>query len=231
MTVNQHVFPKASLERFVNASGKVEVCRQGNRFLVNPEDPTFCARRVWDQGSEEAYLSWEASFQELAERIVANPNACLSPFDNDVASNFFALVCARTIARRNPIPDQELQGATPVSIFDKDTVERLEKAGYVTLNQVGEVPGRMLAGPRIQVQIDSIKRQIESFTWKVVQSSSLDFLVSDSIDRVPVIPINSQLMLCSDRDGILSKEDVEAHNDNVRSEHDLYYFGVDLNKC
>lgn len=231
LTINQHVLPRASIERFENADGLVEVCRIGSVFSVGPDDAVFSARRVWDQGAEEAYLSTEASFQSLAETIAKDPSHVLSSDENGLASRFFSLVCARTLARRNPIPDQPLQAAGPLSTFDKDLFEKLEKLGYVTLSPTGQIPGRMVVGPRLHHQIGLCEAELSGQEWLVAQSESVDFLVSDSIDRVPVIPITPRIVLCLDKGGVLTEEEVRRHNELVRTEHDVYYFAMDLTKC
>ena len=141
---------------------------------------------------------------------------------------FFSVVCARTLARRFPLPDVQLPSVVPVSSFDKDMVERLEQLGYVTLNQNGDVPGRMVAGARLQLQFDHCERQVADQPWFVAESDTAEFLVTDSIDRIPVIPISPKLQLRMDRGGLLSKVEVDAHNDLVRTEHDEYFFARDL---
>lgn len=228
LTVNQHVLPRASIERFQNTAKKVEVCRRGEKFFVSPEDAVFCARRVWDEKAEKAHLTLESDFQVLASKIVSNPSTTLDSDENALATSFFALVCARTIARRNPIPDQELIGAKPVSTFDKDAMEKLEKIGYTVLSQAGSVPGRMLAGPILQIQMQGICNELKGAVWNVVLSDSADFIVSDSIDRVPAIPVSPKIMLCIDKHGTLTPEEVQENNETAKHECDLYYFGNDL---
>lgn len=230
LTVNQHLLPRASIERFTNHDNMVEVRRGDLTFKADDRNSIFCARRVWDQKAEEGYLELERDFQVLAGKIIENPSHVLSAEENGLASKFFALVCARTVARRNPIPDTEFQEATPVSKLDKDLLEKLEKLGYVTLNQSGQIPGRMIAGPQIRIQMDYCLEELNGAMWHVAISESDEFLVSDSIDRVPVIPICPTLMLRRDKGGVFDAEEVKAYNELVRSEHDSYYFGKTVPK-
>lgn len=230
LTIDQHVLPRASIERFTGHDNMVEVCRGDTTFQANDKNSIFCARRVWDQKSERGYLDLEKEFQVLAGKIISTASYVLTDKENCLASRFFALVCARTIARRNPIPDTKLEAATPVSTFDKDHLEKLEKFGYVTLNQGGQVPGRMIAGPRLDLEMDYCLQRLDGATWHVAVSHSSDFLVSDSIDRVPVIPLIPTMMLRRDKGGVLEEAKVEAYNELVRREHDSYYFGRKLPK-
>lgn len=231
LTINQHVLPRASIARFADVTGMIEVCRDKTFFKADAENPIFCARRVWDQKAEEVYHQLESDFQDLAERIVTSPNIVLDQVANELTSNFFALVCARTLSRRNSIPDAQLTEAAPTSKFEKDMLEKLEKVGYVTLNQQGAIPARMIAGPRLQIQIDNCLKELGNPTWHIACSDSLEFLVSDSIDRVPVIPISPLVMLRMDSGGILAKPDIEHYNDIVREQHDSYYFCRDRTTC
>ncbi len=231
LTIDQHVLPRASIERFTDNDSMVEVCRGDTTFKADDKNSIFCARRVWDQKAEQGYLDLERDFQVLAGTIIGTHSHVLNDEENRLASRFFALVCARTIARRNPIPDTKLEGATPVSTFDKDHLEKLEKFGYVTLNQSGQVPGRMIAGPRLGLEMDYCLQTLDGATWYVAVSDSSEFLVSDSIDRVPVIPLSPTMMLRLDKGGVLEEAEVEAHNELVRTEHDSYYFGRNVLKA
>lgn len=230
LTVNQHVLPRASIERFTDDDKMVEVCREATTFKADDANAVFCARRLWDQKAELGYLTLEGEFQVLASKIVESPAHVLTEEENKLVSEFFSLICARTIARRNPLPDTEIEAKVAVSTLDKDLLEKLEKVGFTTLNVKGQIPGRMMAGPQIRLQMDYCLEKLNGATWHVAVSESDEFLVSDSIDRVPVIPISPTLMLRLDKGGVLNAEEVQAHNELVRTEHDTYYFGKNVPK-
>jgi hypothetical protein len=70
LTVNQHVYPAWSIERFADTTGKVEVWlrRSDKTFRASPDNPLFCARRTWDQRAESGYMkAIEDEFQILAD--------------------------------------------------------------------------------------------------------------------------------------------------------------------
>ncbi|MEA2554147.1 MAG: hypothetical protein QOJ65_2323 [Fimbriimonadaceae bacterium] len=228
LAVNQHVLPRASIVRFANGSGKVDVNRSGRVFSASPDDPNFCARRSWDQRAEEAYHGPEGKFQELAARIIGDPAYVLAADDQELANVFFALVCARTRARRNRIQDQPLPGASAVKAFPKDAREKLEKMHYVTLNERGGVPGRMVTGSLLSTWIEECRSGLEARTWQIARSDNLELLVSDSIDRVQAIPISPTVLLALGKGGTWSEQEVADHNAQVGTEHDCYYFARDF---
>lgn len=73
ITVNQHVFPRASIARFVNDNNCVSVfyIPTGKAFIVAPDNELFCAKRAWDQRAEEGYMQRiERDFQKLVKDII-----------------------------------------------------------------------------------------------------------------------------------------------------------------
>ena len=76
IVVNQHVFPRMSIDRFSNEDGVVQINNLAAEkvHFVKPVDKLFCASRVWDQRAESGYMkSIEDEFQKLANRIIDNP--------------------------------------------------------------------------------------------------------------------------------------------------------------
>jgi hypothetical protein len=69
LTVKQHVWPFESIRRFANSKGVVCLYykpRDKTRW-AKPNDPLFCARRVWDQRAETGYMKRiEDAFQAVA---------------------------------------------------------------------------------------------------------------------------------------------------------------------
>ena len=50
LTIDQHIFPKKSIDRFYNQDGLLQVKRGNKIFNTNSgNDGIFCAKRVWDQ--------------------------------------------------------------------------------------------------------------------------------------------------------------------------------------
>jgi hypothetical protein len=231
LTQNGHVLPRASIARFEDSNGMVEVCREGVQFKANSTNPVFCAKRMWDQKAEDDYLELETEFQKLASVIDADHGHSLTADENCLTTKFYALVRARTVARRDPTSDARLGDVVPVCSFNTDSLEKLEKRGYVTCDEQGVIAGRTIVGSSMQSQMDRFIEEIGIGTWHVATTDNVEFLVSDSIDRVPVVPISPTVMLQRGSGGLLSDDEVRAHNERVRGEHDSYFFGRDISKC
>src|SRR4051794_14911880 len=105
LTVNQHVFPAASIARFAGDDGRVALydLKRRTSWRPPPDNQVFCARRVWDQRAEAGYMrAIEHAFQALAERVIADSSAELAPEDDSAASRFFALWRSRAVYRSAP---------------------------------------------------------------------------------------------------------------------------------
>jgi hypothetical protein len=73
LTVNQHVFPLASIARFANTEGRVslhDLARSKVRF-PKPDHDIFCAKRAWDQRAERGYM------KEIEDEFKASPRKLL----------------------------------------------------------------------------------------------------------------------------------------------------------
>jgi hypothetical protein len=95
LTINQHVFPKRSIERFFGGNRAVmlrDCVRKRTRF-AGSSYAIFVAQRAWDQRSEHGYMRRiEDSFQEFADRILtADRNFSLGPADVKSINHLFAL--------------------------------------------------------------------------------------------------------------------------------------------
>ena len=108
LTINQHVLPVKTIERFAGVDRRVAVIfKEGRRSSeidrLSPKNILFCAKRVWNQRSEDiAKKTYEDPFQDLAERVIAGTTQCLDPKDNVIATCFFGLWVTRFLARKAP---------------------------------------------------------------------------------------------------------------------------------
>jgi hypothetical protein len=94
LTVNQHTFPSASIARFANEKGAVQVLRKASvtHFHAKPADRIFCAQRVWDQQAEGGFMKGiEDAFQELASAILDDPAFRLGSQHFAVINEFYCL--------------------------------------------------------------------------------------------------------------------------------------------
>lgn len=92
LTIDQHVFPKASIQRFTNPGGSVEIfVKKLNRVLkLKPNNSIFCARRVWDQKTEAGIGKHiEDRFQALACAIEKGTVTTIGVFEKRIIEEFF----------------------------------------------------------------------------------------------------------------------------------------------
>jgi hypothetical protein len=199
LAVSQHVFPSKSIARFAGSDGRVHLhTRQGNLIRrAKPTDSIFCVTRAWDNGSEVGFIKkLEDDFQRLAESILEGR---VSSFDGErthIISSFYVLWMARAEIRHQPEQDIALKGILPGRKWSKDDEEQLEKAGF-TFFRGTAVPGRILNGMRLRMQVTRYLRQVNpTACWGIIRASSGEFLAPDW----PVhafIPINPTLALAN----------------------------------
>lgn len=116
LTVNQHCFPRRSIERFRDGDGLVNVWLRPEfkRIRVAPEDQLFCARWVWDQRAETGFMAdVERRFQALADAIERGRLVRrFSANENRGVTEMFLLWWIRSRWRYTPLPDERLEGVT-----------------------------------------------------------------------------------------------------------------------
>jgi hypothetical protein len=232
LAVNQHVFPAASIRRFTNGNGVVElqdIPRNRNRPAA-PGDAIFCAFRAWDHGAELGFRPVEDRFQDLAVQIIADESKVLHGADHYVISEFYALWVARA-RRRDGMDDVRPKGlAKPGRIHTKDEEEVLESNGYAFAR--GDVfPGRTLAGAWIYMQISHLMRNGLSMTrWGIQTSDEGEFIVPEMPSQL-VVPVTPTLCLMPRQSGHLKRREVSALNRATLSNCGNYYFSRELKNC
>jgi len=190
LTINQHVYPARSIERFADTAGTVEVWlrRNSKTFRASPDNPLFCARRTWDQRAESGYMkAIEDEFQILADRI-ANGGAMLTTDESLAASRFFILWQLRAQQKHNPIGDAPVTGVAPDPLT-KDQRERLERLGATFMNPDQTLSGRSVSGFHIFREIDLRLTQLTNARWGVVTAHQGEFLLPESFGYCCQIPI------------------------------------------
>jgi hypothetical protein len=189
----------------------VSVLRKGLRQpkKLAPQNPIFCARRAWDQRSEAGYMRHiEDRFQALADRIV-DGNRSLSEPDCKVVTQFYALWRHRAIQRDTREADAPIRGLLPENLSE-DQREIIERNGYIVVDAVGAIPGRMMGGLRIQSGIGQLVSQLSGTRWGVAEASQGEFLVPDQFGQFLAVPLNPRLCL------IAGTEDRTVLLDDVR---------------
>lgn len=235
LTLNQHVFPKRSIDRFLNEDGAVEtyIKTADKNVLMSSENPIFCARRVWDQRAEHGYMKEiEDEFQALADTVINGDMTQFSDRENDLASSFFCLWDIRVHFRNNPIEDKKLQGIVGVEFdLSKDEEESLEKAGIGYTKTDLSIPGRQIAGGTIQITLNRCRKQFNDATWGILRSEGVDFIVPDR-SAIRMIPLNPMVCLYSpSRNKFIDSEEVAWINRMSIKPSFSYYFARELNRC
>lgn len=200
LTRNQHVLPEKIIERFADTDGHVAVFfKEGRRrgeFVRLPykEKGLFCAKRVWNQGSEDTTkTTYEDPFQELAKRIIVGTTQVLDSKDNITATCFWGLWTSRFQARKNPPQDKPVFGVS--GIEDQDLRERIERAGGMFINPDRTIPGRVIAGWNIQKITDQTLMQNPNLAWWIVEAQELEFIVPDNPGGIPYLPVSPKIAL------------------------------------
>ncbi len=91
LTIDQHVFPKRSIERFAGQDGRVYVYLKSKQvyFQAAPGDVIFCAKRIWDQRAEYGYMrEIEDKFQALAESIICGDLKEIDQQNTEILNDF-----------------------------------------------------------------------------------------------------------------------------------------------
>jgi hypothetical protein len=232
LTINQHVWPAASIARFSNASGLVDIfdkLRQLRRPAA-PNDDLFVAKRVWDQRAESGYMrKIEDAFQALTSEIVADNIVAIADEHKRTIDEFYALWNIRAKVRHLE-PQDFTQSGLLGDDLTLDQQEILEKNGYTFMRPTG-VPSRMLYGLRMQFEIRQTIDDLSATQWGLVRPLSGHFLVPDN-PKITMIPVSPMHCLCAGgQNGIITEQNLREINDVFREVSDAYYFALDLDRC
>jgi hypothetical protein len=231
LTINQHVFPAASIARFAQKDGRVSVFlrEQEKTLRLPPRDVLFCAKRVWNQTSENGFMrKVECTFQTLAERIL-NGTFSLGPTENQTISRFYSLCRLRAEARQTPPADIQINGVQPGRPLTKNEEEMLEKNGYVSARGT-TMPSRHMAGLRIQILLSRLYPQ--ETTWAAVYSRTIEFIVPDSFCEIGIVSLSPNCCLVANVEGgEISSDNAIEINRIAIDKSSTYYFAQDLAKC
>jgi hypothetical protein len=192
----------------------------------------FCLTRAWDHGSEVGFIKkLEDSFQRLAELILEGRVTSFDREQTHIISSFYVLWMARAEIRYQPEQDRKLPGILHGRRYSKDDEEQLEKAGLVFFRG-SAMPGRILNGVRVQMQVMRYLRQVNpTACWGIIRAFSGEFLAPDW----PVhafIPISPVLALANHTTNkTLNREAVGMVNDALKSSSRWYCFARDFAAC
>ncbi len=236
LTINQHVLPAKTIERFAGTDGSVSVffkggLEKGKTKRLWPNNPVFCANRVWNHRSEViAKTTYEDPFQDLADRIIAGTIQVLNSEDTITVTCFWGLWATRFLARKDPPMDKLAVGVT--GIESQDLREQLERAGALFISPGGKLSGRDLADMNIQKRIDKVLMDNRHWVWRILEAQSSEFIVPDC-PSVLYIPISPQVALLANQPVktkiLLNSTEVENLNRTLYQVADRYIFAKSLN--
>lgn len=226
LTINQHVFPKASIQRFGNQEGFVEVFlkRQSRVLRLKPSNPIFCAHRAWDQRTETGVGKYiEDKFQRLASAIEKGSVTTIGIFEKRIVEEFFSLWRTRQKFRLEGLEDVQLNGLTG-DLLTKDEQEILESNHYVYSTD-GTMKGRSLAGLHVFGYQHRFIHNNRDMRWGIAQSSSADFIIPDCFEDMMIVPISPRIAIVADQpDSMLTPNQVAAINQVAITKASNYYF-------
>lgn len=236
ITVMQHTFPRASIARFADNSGRVKVSHMPTQKTLSlaPNDSLFCAKRVWDQRAEEGYMkNIEDNFQALASAIVERKVRNIGIIENIIVSEFFALWNIRVHIKSNPISDQKINGIIELKHeLTKDQQEILERKHVGFVRPDLTIPGRQLADLNIQMNLDKVRQQLADAKWGILKASEGEFIAPDNFSNARVVPISPSVCLFSQSESdVISKSEVSEINRLAISSSIDYFFARDFSKC
>jgi hypothetical protein len=230
LTINQHVLPKASIERFSGSDRLVDIrlLRPSKRIRKPPSDAIFCAQRAWDQRAEHGYMrKIEDAFQEAADRIVTT--GVLAEEDHRKLTQFWFLWQFRAGLKENPTEDVKVPGV-PALVQTKDAQERFERKWVLTVGLNGMFSGRSMAGILMQAWIAGASR--EKFRWGVVRALGGEFAVPDTFQNLMVLPVTPEICAIVNRpDCAIPQSEVGVVNEMAVGLASRYVFARNLDCC
>lgn len=248
LTVNQHTFPRASIARFANEKGAVQVLRKatGKRFHLKPADQTFCAQRVWDQQAESGFMKdIEDGFQVLASAVLDDPAFRLGPQHYTLINEFYCLWNIRALWKKNErLADPSIISVSSVSSgfeviglrhnYTQDEQEQLEAAGIGYIRPDLTIPSRTLVAPAIRLNLSEEVRRMAGERWKILRAMEGEFVVPDNFFKWLIVPLSPTVSLCAHPEVTQSRlysDGVVIINRLAIESSIEYYFARSLDEC
>jgi len=235
LTLNQHVFPTKSIERFA-MDGRVETRLLGSRDKIirpRPDSRIFCADRAWDQRAETGYMKRiEDNFQQTVSPIIDRKVTIVSAEAKSAIDRMYALWYWRARFRELESQETQLNGvAGPDLSLEQE--ENLESNGYMFARKHGAMPTRQLNGAVVEMRTGFYVEELaKSVTrWGIIAAQSGEFIVPD-VPCHGIVPLTPRLALVKDTpDGMITEQNLAQVNAAMRSLSESYYFARDLACC
>ena len=207
LTREQHVIPVATLRRFAQPDGRVEVhLRDGRMAKLSVDNQLFCVERLWDQRAEAGYMKKiEDEFQALIDELEAGRVEGLSSDEHRCVTRFWGLWHWRNHFIDSPLEDTPLNGIAGESLT-LDKKEILESNWYAFAVGEGKLPARVMTGLQIQLAIDRYEMANGGKRWGVLRSPVLPLIIGDRPGNLMSIPASPRVLLAADNpDGELTQ--------------------------
>lgn len=234
ITTRQHVYSRSGLRRFAGPSGRLHVVNMqtGTKGWYGPDSALFVVDRAWDQRSENRTMSGiERQFGIVAKRIL-HGGPVLDASAHAAISKMYSLWRIRHHRACNPLPDTPLNGVLPGKGTADAAMDQLEHYGIVTMTPDGKVPGRMMAGPLIQLALDRQAAAMAGKRWGIVRAAEGEFVLPDTFGDYMVMPLSPTCCLVADQDdGVAPVEGVAHANAVAKANATAYLAARDLAAC
>jgi hypothetical protein len=207
LTREQHVIPVATLRRFSQVDGRVEVhLRDGRIVMLEADDQLFCVERLWDQRAETGYMKKiEDEFQALVDELQSGRSGSLTSDEHRCITRFWGLWHWRNRFIDSPLEDTQLNGIAGESLT-LDQKELLESRWYAFAVGDGKMPARMMTGLQIQIAIDRYEMANGGKRWGILRSPALPLVIGDRPGNLMSLPASPRLLLAADNpDGELTQ--------------------------
>ncbi|MGN8121392.1 hypothetical protein ACTJK9_06460 [Pseudomonas sp. 22082] len=242
LTMNQHTFPSASISRFANEKGAVQVLRKASEkvFHARPADRIFCAQRVWDQQAEGGFMKGiEDAYQALARVILDDPAFRLGRQHFNVINEFYCLWNIRAQWKMTErLADPSIGSASEVigllSHYTQDEQEQLEAGGIGYIRPDLTIPSRSLVAPSIRLNLTDAVRAMSGETWQLLHAVEGEFVVPDNFFKWLFVPLSPTVCFCAHPEvnpSSLHCDGVAAINRLAIDASIDYYFARDLDHC
>lgn len=214
LTREQHVIPVATLRRFAQPDGRVEVhFRDGRTAKLSVDSQLFCVERLWDQRAEAGYMKKiEDEFQALVDELEAGRSEGLSSDEDRCVTRFWGLWHWRNHFIDSPLEDTQLNGIAGESLT-LDEKEILESRWCAFAVDDGKLPARVMTGLQIQTAIDRYEMANGGKRWGVLRSPVMPLIIGDRPGNLMSIPASPSLLLAADNpDGELTQSEALRAN-------------------
>ncbi|MCR4471146.1 DUF4238 domain-containing protein [Burkholderia sp. SCN-KJ] len=236
LTRKQHIFPRASIERFRNRNAGITAIHVAlNRRIANVDasDKLFCANHVWDQRAEGGFgANIERDFQSLAERLIAGDTRWLS-LNHRLITRFYALWEGRAQYADKPEPAVKFNAGRGTPGMAKDFKERLEACHTSYIDETNSLPSRQATGLHIELGIMVAMRERATLEWRLCRASpdAGEFLVPDTPANY-YIPLTPTLALLGASDIDIARPNVmKVINLTALAHSRRFVIAHDLTRC